>query len=497
MDIMKCQMKTYLLKYFQFIIFFTLNGIACLVQAQPHENTVSRMLAELTINTQSSEISENAYEKAKMALMDIIGTSFAGYESSGISEIKGQALEWGGKKEAAIWFTGQKVPSQMAGFVNGSMAHAMDMDDWHRSSQTHISTVTVPTAITIGEMMGSGGQEVLDAIIIGVEIAGRIGEPFNQNKKHQSFLPTSVIGGFAATAIACRLMKLSVDQTINAFGIYYSQASGNRQALFDHTLTKRIQPGLAVKAGITAAFFARKGITGPENIFLSNAGLLKIYGCASDPLPEFSTFEKQKTTWEIEDLEFKKYACCGISHAVIEGAIRIAQSEELVLEDIESIELFGIFGGYAGTPWQEAENPHVLAQFCAPYQVVSAIKNKKFGPEEISFKKIKEDTDVAYLAKKVQIKHPKDWGPGYPGSQYKTIRIHTKEGETFVRSFLPTDILHPFAFNMKQIIDKMFSNINYSGLCTSEKADDIVQSILQFESVKNIEQFVNAYLIRE
>jgi len=111
MDIMKCQMKTYLLKYFQFIIFFTLNGIACLVQAQPHENTVSRMLAELTINTQSSEISENAYEKAKMALMDIIGTSFAGYESSGISEIKGQALEWGGKKEAAIWFrmTGTEV----------------------------------------------------------------------------------------------------------------------------------------------------------------------------------------------------------------------------------------------------------------------------------------------------------------------------------------------------------------------------------------------------
>ncbi len=82
----------------------------------------------------------------------------------------------------------------------------MDLDDWHQASQTHISSVTVPTALTVGEMMGSTGKEVLDALAIGVEVAGRIGRPFNKYKKHGNFLPTSVIGGFGATAIACRLM---------------------------------------------------------------------------------------------------------------------------------------------------------------------------------------------------------------------------------------------------------------------------------------------------
>ena len=343
-------------------------------------------------------------------------------------------------------------------------------------------------------MMGSTGKEVLDALAIGVEVAGRIGRPFNKYKKHGNFLPTSVIGGFGATAIACRLMGLSVDQTVNAFGIYYSQASGNRQALFDRTLTKRIQPGWAVKAGILAAVFAKQGITGPAQIILSDAGLLRIYGYTDGPLPKVSEFEKQLDGWEIEMLSFKKYACCGASHTVVEGAIEIAKENDLKLADVESVELFGVSDPFTGIPWQESENPHVLAQFCAPYEVASALKNKKFGPLEITNRRIAEDQDVSQLAKKIQLKEPAEWGPGYPGKGYKTIRVTTENGQTFYKSYLQSDLFNPDELNMEEIILKMKSNAAYSGLCSPKKADAIVSAVKDFESIENVKDFVKNYL---
>lgn len=489
-------MRKYILKYSRLV----LTGVIVLlslpghVSAQKEEDIVTRMMAELTVNTESSGISDYAYEKAKMSLLDIMGTSMAGFESSGITEIKNQILDWGGKPEGAVWFTGKKVPAPMAGFVNSSISHAMDFDDWHQASQTHISSVTVPTALTVGEMMGSTGKEVLDALVIGVEVTGRVGRPFNKYKKHGNFLPTSVIGGFGATAIACRLMGLSVEQTVNAFGIYYSQASGNRQALFDRTLTKRIQPGWAVKAGILAAVFAKQGITGPDEIILSDAGLLRIYGYTDGPMPKVLEFGKQLDGWEIEMLCFKKYACCGASHTVVEGAIEIAKSNDLKLADVESIELFGVSDPFTGIPWQESDNPHVLAQFCAPYEVASALKNKKFGPQEITNRKIKEDEEVSRLAKKIQLKEPAEWGPGYPGKGYKTIRVTTKDGYTYFKSYLQSDLFNPDELSMEDIIQKMKSNAAYSGLCSPKKADALVSTVKDFESIENVKDFIEDYL---
>lgn len=489
-------MKRSMLKYLQLILAGVILFFATPFTIKAQDVTVSRMMAELTVNTRSSEISEHAYEKAKMAILDIVGTSMAGFDSPGINEIKKQVLDWGGKPEATVWFTGKKVPSPMSGFVNSSMAHAMDLDDWHQASRCHISSVSVPCALTIGEMMGSTGKEVLDAIVIGVEVAGRVGRPFNQYKKHGSFLPTSVIGGFSATAIASRLMDLSVDQTVNAFGIYYSQACGNRQALFDRTLTKRLQPGWAVKAGILAAFFAKQGITGPDHIILSDAGLLRIYGYTEGKLPGLDAFEKQQEAWEIENLCFKKYACCGASHTVVEGAVQLAQANNLKLEDIESVELFGVSDPFTGVPWQESEYPQVFAQFCAPYEVASALKNREFGPKEITNRKITEDQDVSQLAKKIQLKDSKDLGLDYPGKGYKTIRIKTRDGRVLSKSYLQSDLFNPDVLDMGQIIRKMESNAAFFGI-SAKKANAIVVTVKDFESVGNVKNFIKEFLCKK
>ena len=97
-----------------------------------------------------------------------------------------------------------------------------------------------------------------------------------------------MIGGFGATAAACRLEGCTVEQTVDAMGIWYAQASGTRQALFDRTLTKRIQPGIAARAGVFSCDLARRDFTGPQRIIgRRTASLTQIYGCRRDhPAPD-------------------------------------------------------------------------------------------------------------------------------------------------------------------------------------------------------------------
>ena len=64
-----------------------------------------------------------------------------------------------------------------------------------------------------------------------------------------------------------KILKLDKIIIRNAFGLAYSQASGNRQALLDGSISKRIQPGFAAMQGINSVYLAKNGISGAQNIF--------------------------------------------------------------------------------------------------------------------------------------------------------------------------------------------------------------------------------------
>jgi 2-methylcitrate dehydratase PrpD len=457
---------------------------------QNGEQSVSHIMADIVLTTKTNDITPRAYEKAKMSIIDVIGISAAGFDAPAIPEIRTQYTEWGGREDATVWFTDTKLPLPMAGFVNSSAAHALDLDDYHRASNTHISVVVTPTALVVGEMVGASGQDVMEAMVVGVEVAARIGAPFRNAKKHGRFLPTSVVGGFGGVATACRLMGLNHTQTVNAFGIFYAHASGNRQALFDRTLTKRIQPAIAVQAAITAATLAGRGVTGPEDIFLSDAGLLRIYGSAEYPLPDVDAFRKTESRWEIEDLCFKKYASCGAAHPAVEAALQLTLENDLTLADVDSIELFDVWygTGMVDVPWRDAENPQALAQFCAPYNVASVIKNRKFGPAEIDPETIASDMEVDRAARQVLIKSKEAWGAGYPGGH--TVRITTKDGRVLVASFEPADLFNPDELTVQDIIDKYRSNMRYAGVLPDGEVERIISVVMALEDVDDITQLI-------
>src|SRR5438067_12072427 len=88
---------------------------------------------------------------------------------------------------------------------------------------------------------------------------------------------TAALGVFGATAASGKLIGLTPEQMLAAFGIAYSHAAGNRQCILDGALTKRLQAGQAASAGVFSAVLAQTGFTGARNIFNGRFGFFELY----------------------------------------------------------------------------------------------------------------------------------------------------------------------------------------------------------------------------
>jgi len=436
-------------------------------------------------------------EKAKEKMIAALGCAMAGHDASGVPAVVKLTRQWGGREEATVWFHGGKVPGPAATFANSVQVHALDLDDFHRPSITHITSVIVPAAFAMGELNGASGKETLASIVLGIEVAGRLGRACRGLHAHQGFLPTSVMGGFGATAAACRLQGCSVDQTVHAMGIWYAHCSGNRQALYDRTLTKRIQPAIAARAGVLASFLAREGLTGPRRIIAGQpASLVPIYGLSrKGPPPTVGRVMEPHDFFEVELLAYKRYASCGASHMAIESALDLANEYDLKPEDIETVWIFGcgVNSGMTGVPWRDSESPQAMAQFCAPYEVASVIKNRRFGPAEITRERIAEDKEVDALARRAKLCDWKDWGGPRPG--FQAVRILLKDGRTLEAWHDHDEVLSPEANPYERLVEKFKYSVVFSGFVDDEGADELVAAIEKLDKCESIGGFIDEHLV--
>lgn len=461
-------------------------------------NNITLALSKLAIETRADEIPDSVFKAAKAALLDALGCAFAGHDGSGVPEIIELTKYWGGREESTIWFDGTKVPITEATFANSVQLHAMDFDDYHPASDAHITAILVPTILSMGEITNSSGEEVLTALIVGTEIIGRLGRAYKARRIHAGFLPTSVIGGFGATAAACRLQKCSVEETVNAMGIWYAHASGNRQALFDRTLTKRIQPGIAAKASVFAAYLAHIGITGPTRIIGEQpASLLQIYGCNTELAPPaIDEIMADYDTWQIEQLNYKRYACCGYSSMAIKTAIDFSSIRNNIKpEDIKEIRLFGdnINSPFAGVAWDDSPTPQVLAQFCVTYAAASAIKNRRYSPAEISLQRITQDKEIDSLARRTRICSWDEWQGERPDTPF-AMQIDLRDGSSFIQKFENFQ-RYKWPEDYDGLVDKFSENLIFSGMLDEANVDKLISAIENLEDFENIREFIKKWLV--
>jgi 2-methylcitrate dehydratase PrpD len=223
------------------------------------------------------------------------------------------------------------------------LSHALDFDDTHADSICHVSVVSVPAALAAAETTGSSGRELLTAVVIGNEVMTRIGSVAAAEYMRRGFHPTSACGVFGAAAAASRLLHLGLSETVSAFGIAGSMASGVFAYLSDGSSTKPIHAGWAACGGLTAAKLAAAGGEGPRHIFEDRYGFFAAYyerpdrGLA-EQLSEFANeLSDLGDRWETTRIALKRYPACHFIHACLDAAQSLTASNQVDVRDISRI----------------------------------------------------------------------------------------------------------------------------------------------------------------
>ena len=452
--------------------------------------TLTRILAEIAIDTPLRELPESAYAAARKMVLDTLGCAIAGHNSDGIAACLEAARDRGGHGQATILVHGDRLPLAESAFVNGAMIHAQDYDDVHIPASLHLMSSMLPTALAAGELGGAGGRDILAAVILGVEVSGRLGRACRDlwsPVQAAGFLPSSVIGGFGATAGACRLLGLSIDETVAAMGLFYAQSSGNRQALYDKTLAKRLQPAFAARDALWATDLARRGVTGAPNAIEGDAGLVHVYLNSKESVNP-DELSEQFDGWEIEHLSVKQFTSCGGCHPVAQAALDLAGEEDVAPQDIADVSIYLGEGGnrMVGMPFEMGSNPQVNAQFCATYSAAVGLLRRKAGLAEFTSERIRDDSEVSELAERVTVlthyDSPPPDDPRPPGVNLWAARPHgvlvtLRDGKRLARWSSIVRVLDPKAMDWDAVCAKFLECTEFSGICPQDRAQRVITAV--------------------
>jgi 2-methylcitrate dehydratase PrpD len=322
-------------------------------------------------------------------ILDTFGCLLGGSGAPGIAELARVIGGWGGARQSQVMLWQQRLPAPQAAMLNAGMAHALDFDDTlDHGGSIHPGASVLAAGLAVSDMLGSvSGERLLLAIALGLDVSCRVALASTVDR---GWHRTAAMGVFGAAAAAGKLLGLNVEQMVNALGIAFSQAAGNRQCIVDGALTKRLQAGQAASSGVLAAILAREGFTGAHNIFLGRFGFFELYQPnGHDPAILLDELGK---AFRGDQLSFKPYACGRPQHAMLDAAI--AARNELGLgtaTDLPEIADLRVAAAVAtiaeqfnGAPHKRRPTQIVEAQFALPYLIATGVVHGRVGITEVA-----------------------------------------------------------------------------------------------------------------
>jgi 2-methylcitrate dehydratase PrpD len=248
------------------------------------EASLSERLATLVLGISYDSLTAEEVHRTKLLILDTLGVALAAVPLDSTTAMSEVVTELGGRGDATVIGTGDRVPAAYAALADGALIHSIDYDDTHFPSQVHVCSSVVSAALVAAEITGQGGRALIEGVVCGIEAAIRVGMAAPGRFNDEGFHATGVCGAFGATAAIAKILGLSDAELAHALGLVGSQASGLLVFLSDAaSWVKRVHPGWAAHAGYIAVKLAQHGFTGPRPVFEGRFGLYDSHVGEFDP----------------------------------------------------------------------------------------------------------------------------------------------------------------------------------------------------------------------
>jgi 2-methylcitrate dehydratase PrpD len=247
------------------------------------------------------------------------------------------------------------------------LSDAFASDDSDMRNTAHIGTCVTSAGLAIAERTGATGQDLLTAMVVGYEAAGRIGEARRGGRAGGHASQTVAFGG---AVTAARLLRLTDEQMAHAIGITAITMGG--LGIGTNSWAREYMGGNAAFCAVNAALAAGRGYTVNEDILEAQGGFLTVYGGAK-PDNQILTRDYGKE-WDITRyLAIKLWPGAHPFSSLVEAAMTAARQANVPAAAVAKILVHGRNVDGSRNPKDYAEAIHSL-----PYFLACAVADKDF-----------------------------------------------------------------------------------------------------------------------
>lgn len=430
-------------------------------------NLTDRFLDSLDVLA-GAPLPESVVMQAKMCLVDYVACAMLGETIEREASDAYRASAWSEEGGAALIGMRRRAPMHVAALLNGTHAHAAELDDGHRYAMMHAGTPVISALLAVAEARALTGTQLLLGIVMGYEAEIRLAsavQPGHKLKGYHGTATCGTIGAALAIAYACGYTR---EQRKAALSAAVTNAAGVLEMMDDASTLKPFNVGRAAAAGIDAALVAELGYRGPEDALGGKRGLV---GVMADEVKEAFLTDGFGERYAIETGYRKQYAACRHSHAAIEAALKAVEGADVAPEAIEDVlvETYGlaVFGH------DHAETPNVSsAKMSIPFSVAVALVTGKAGYQQFS-QRFLEDAQVRELAEKVRVRELPELSALVPAKRAAIATVRAAGVDHTARVDYPKgEPENPLTKD--ELTDKFFDLLGAAG-----RHDDEIRDMLQ------------------
>ncbi|MFF3573877.1 MmgE/PrpD family protein [Nocardia jiangxiensis] len=336
---------------------------------EPGKPTVSERLAGWAIGLEFDDLPRDVVDRAKWLLLDNLGVQLLGSTLPNVQPERALVESMHTAPECTV-VKGVKASAPCAAYVNGSFGHGSEFDDSHMLAW-HAASALVPAALAVGEQSHHSGREVIAALVAGHEVMSRLGAVTTGAMLKTGWHGPKVLGGFGAATITAKLLGLTADQLVNAYGITASDSSGLMEYDQSGGEVKRLHAGSAARSGVESALLASHGLTGPRTVFEGPRGIFKIFGDNDSA----ALVDGDPQRYHILDTIFRLHPGVATVLPALDALVRLQQELDFDWHDIREIQVgmdgFAVgHGGYITRP-TDAVSAHFSLAFALGLRLVT------------------------------------------------------------------------------------------------------------------------------
>jgi 2-methylcitrate dehydratase len=346
--------------------------------------TLAQTMAEFTFGLRYDSIPAEVVAAARRHLADTLACAVGAHNTAPVLALQKRVLAEGGRADATIIGTAEKVPAALAALVNGAMVRYLDGNDIFCLSRGgasgHFSDATA-ALLALAERYRRSGNELLTCIVASYELQGALAESLNFWER--GLHPLANVA-WVAPIVATRLVGATPVQAVHACGLSVATSTVlNTWIRPTYTIPtiKSVAVGLVLQRVLAAAELAELGMTATEDALETVLSRLSSQaGARFDPTP----VENLGQRWSMTRNMIKLYPAQINTQAAIEATLRLHQNG-IRAEQVRKLILHGhrnVCGGVQGSPQAFAPSSREAADHSTPYVMAMALLRGRLTPCE-------------------------------------------------------------------------------------------------------------------